>query len=460
MTTPSSRTQLRMQNTTTGLLAAALLAMLAYGTHRYPTQWDWTMDRRHTLEEQSVKAAQSFTEGLSATVYVQESTDLRKQAEELLEKYRLANPGLSVRYVDPDLDPGAARREEITTYGTILLRFGDKSEKVTELSEEQVTNALVRLAKGEKKSIRFLTGHGEHPLTGDESGPPAARKGDRNAYTQAAELLKGEGYGVEPLQLATEEAVPADTSVIVVAGPRKPLLPIEVERLQKWYGESGGRLLVMSDPDTSSGLEPMLKEQGITLAPGIVIDLTARMLGASPTTPLLTRFDSHHPATKDMGSRNATAIFMEARAVQLEPAQPGSTAKRTELFHGADRGWLETGSLASGTVKYDADQDTQGPILLGVAVEEEKRRLVVVGDSDFISDTYAGQLGNVDLFLNLVRWLARDENFIAIKPKPVLDAGLSLRQDTAILLLAGLVGVIPIALASTGLVIWSRRKRR
>lgn len=454
----SNRTQLRLQNSATGVLAAAVLAMIAYGTARHPVQWDWTMDSRHTLEEQSVKAALSFPDGLSATVYVQESTDLRKQAEELLEKYRLANPALTVRYVDPDLDPTAARKEEITTYGTILLRTKEKSEKVTELSEEQVTNALVRLSKGEKKSIRFLAGHGEHPLAAaEEAGPPATRKGDRLAYTQAAELLKGEGYAVAPLILASEEAVPEDTSVLVVAGPRKPLLPIEVERIKKWYDAGNGRLLVMSDPDTDSGLEPMLKEQGITFLEGTIIDLTARLLGASPTTPLITRFDSHHPATQGM---KTSAVFMEARGLQVEPPAGGGKIKRTELLHGAERGWLETGSLAAGTAAFDQGKDLQGPILMGAAVEDDKKRLVALGDSDFISDTYAGQLGNIDLFLNTVRWLAQDENFIAIKPKPVMDAGLALQQGTAILLLAGLVGVIPVTLATTGLVIWSRRKRR
>ncbi|MBF0613311.1 MAG: Gldg family protein, partial [Magnetococcales bacterium] len=158
-----SRMNLRMQNFVTGLLIVVLLGGVAFATHRYQVRWDWTTSSRHTLAEQSVKAIKQFEE-LVATVYVQEKSDQRNQAQDLLDKYRVENPKLTIRYLDPDIDPSAAKKDEVALYGTVVLRSGEKREKVTELTEEKLTNALVRLAKGGEKSIAFITGHGEHPI--------------------------------------------------------------------------------------------------------------------------------------------------------------------------------------------------------------------------------------------------------------------------------------------------------
>ncbi|MBF0626385.1 MAG: GldG family protein [Magnetococcales bacterium] len=441
----STRLNLRAQNLFTGLLLAALLGIAAYATDQYPKRWDWTVGGRHSLAEQSLKAIQGFKDDLSAVVYVQEKGEQRQEAQDLLEKYRVANPILTVRFVDPDLDPAAARREEISTYGTVVLRSGAKSEKVTELTEEALTNGLIRLVKGTVKTLAFLTGHGEHPLT----------PGERDAYGTLAQLLKGEGYEVTELDLAGTEAVPEQTAVVVLAGPRKPLLPVEVERLERWLGAKG-RLLVLRDPDSETGLEPLLQQFGIGFSRGLVVDPVSRVFGGGPTTPLISEYDATHPITREL---RLAAFFAEAGEVTVAAATAAGDI-RTRLVSAAPRGWLETGDLGSGQVEFDPAADTKGPIWMGVAVEKGAQRLVALGDSDFASDTYVKFSGNGDLILNTVRWLAEDEHFIAIKPKKVQDAGLTLSPGSGIVLFWGLLVLMPLILAGSGLLIWTRRKKR
>lgn len=451
--TSSSRLNLRLQSFTTGLLLAVILALLAIGLHRYQVRWDWTATKRHTLAEQSVAGIKQFKEPLQAIVFAQEGSDPRASAQELLDKYQVVNPQLTVRYVDPDQDPAAARREEVATYGTVVIRSGEKREKITELTEEAVTNALIRLSKGTSKSIRFLVGHGEHPLPAAKT--PGAPTKDRNAYGIANTLLKGEGYDVTNLDLAGEEKVPEGTTVIVMAGPRKPLLPIELSRLISWL-DQGGRLLVMNDPETKTGLEEYLGQKGVELLPGLVIDPAARLFGGGPTIPLVNQYHPQHPITKGL---NVASFFPEARSL-LVKAQTGGKAIVTPLLNGAERGWLETSPVTDGKVTFDEGQDTKGPLLLGVAIEEGKVRLVVTGDSDFAADAYIDASGNSEVFLNILRWLAEDENFIAIKPKETIDANLTLTRDSGVLLTVGLLVVIPLMLLVTGGVIWVRRRNR
>ena len=472
----TTRINLRLQSSSTGMILAALLALMAYASHRYPVRWDWTMTHRHTLAEQSIKAIQAFPKEISATAYVQEQGDQRAQLTELLEKYRTENQELRIHLIDPDLNPAAARQADVTTYGTIVLRSGEKMEKVTETTEESVTNALIRLSKGGSKTIGFITGHGEHSLLDqaksrhepdnpdniNEKTGSASR--ERLAYSDAATLLKGEGYQITTLHLAAVEKVPAETSVVILAGPRTPLLPIEVERLQQWL-DGNGRMLLMNDPNTNTGLETLLKSYGVTLLEGTVIDPVARLFGGGLTTPLVNQYDKNHPITRGL---QAPSFFPEARGLNVEnvatedPTQQHKTQQATivRLLSGAERGWLKIGAFDENSIDFNAATDQQGPILLGATIQKDKQRLVVLGDSDFAADAYIGFSGNADLFLNMVRWLAEDENFIAIKPKEVQDSGLVLSQESGILLFLVLVFGIPIMLLVTGFSIWRKRKLR
>ncbi|MBF0283037.1 MAG: GldG family protein [Magnetococcales bacterium] len=448
----AARFQLKSQNAVTGVLMTVLLGLGAYAASRYDVRWDWTAERRYTLEEQSVKAAKAFPEGLTATVYVMGKGKERDLGRDLLEKYRGINPKLELKFVDLEERPGEARRDDVTYVGTVILRSGERKEKVAELTEEAVTNGLIRLARGaETKVVRFITGHGELPL----APPQEMGKSKANAYQTVAKWMKGEGYQVEPLNLAAEEKIPDKTAVVVAAGPRTPLFPVEVERLEAWMKE-GGRLLVMADPDAVTGLEGYLQTEGVNLLSGIVIDPAAKLVGGGPTTPLIHRYDDHHPISQGI---NTAAFLLEARGLELLPAPEKSPAKRTALMWGGENGWLEKGSLASGSVSFDPAQDVKGPVLLGAAVEEGKRRLVVVGDSEFASDGYVGAAGNGNLFLNMVRWLAEDESFIAIKPKQVKDGELYIPGMAGLVLAWTLVVIMPLSLIIAGVTIWRRRSR-
>ncbi|MBF0179924.1 MAG: GldG family protein [Magnetococcales bacterium] len=447
----STRLHLRSQNFITGVIALVLIGLAAYATQRYQVRWDWTRGSRHTLAEQSVKAIKAFPDGVTGSVYIQEKGDKRQQLQELMEKYQVVNPNLTIRYVDPDLDPAAARQAEVALYGTVILRAGEKTEKITEATEEAVTNALIRLAKGSAKTIRLVTGHGEHAVG---EIPDGGTGKDRFAYTQAAALLKGEGYKVESFNLAEVEKVPEETAVLILSGPRKPLLEVEVKRLQAWL-EAGGRLLLMLDPNQDAGLSGLLESHGLGLLKGVTLDPTAQLLGGSAATPLISRYPAGHPITKGM---SAASIFPDTGALELKPAPAESKEQRVRLLEGAERGWLETGDL-SGQVEFNAGKDVKGPILIGAAVESGKQRLVVLANSNFVADTYVNALGNADLFLNITRWLAEDENFIAIKPREVQDAGLNLPAGDALLLFWGLVAFIPLMLLGIGGAIWNRRRR-
>jgi ABC-type uncharacterized transport system involved in gliding motility auxiliary subunit len=86
--------------------------------------------------------------------------------------------------------------------------------------------------------------------------------------------------------------------------------------------------------------------------------------------------------------------------------------------------------------------------------------VVVLGDGDFLSNTYLGNGGNLDLGMNVINWLAEDDSLIAIHVKAAPDRTLHL-SDPALATLGGsFLLALPAILLGGGWIIWFRRRRR
>jgi ABC-type uncharacterized transport system involved in gliding motility auxiliary subunit len=188
-----------------------------------------------------------------------------------------SNGKFDYQFINPDRDPQAARNAGVTGDGKILLQMGDHKEIAAYASETEILKAMLRLINPGTSVIYFLAGHGERDI--EQSGEAS--------MTRAKETLENKNYSVKPINLVVENKIPEDASVIVIAGPIKPVSENEVELL-KDYLANGGSLIVMEDPsiltefgDESDLLADMLaKDWGITFNNDIVIDLNS----PQPTT--------------------------------------------------------------------------------------------------------------------------------------------------------------------------------
>lgn len=426
------------------LLGFALLLMLLWGGYQHDRQWDWTANQRHTLSPQSLAAVKALG-AVQATLFVEEGGDPDGILRRLLERYRLHNPQLTLHLLDPDLNPAAAEPYGVKGVGVLVLRHGERWEKVEQPDESGITNALLRLAKPQRKQIGFLVGHGEHALAG----------AGRMAYGQWAKQLRDEGYGVREVALHQQPQVPDDLDLLVVAGPQSALFEGELQHLKAWF-EDGGKLLLMLDPGQDDGLQALLTPYGIRWLPGMVIDVGAQVLGANPTTPLITQFPKEHDIFRGMDQ-----VPFLVTAGGLELVRTAGPWHREKLLAGAEQGWLEQDNHVQrrgGRVAFDAETDIKGPITMGVAVQEGAQRLVVVTDSDFAADGFSRYGANLDLAMGMVRWLVQDEALIALKPKPMVDAGLMMDEAQVQGLFVLFVLLLPLLLLLVGGRIWWLRR--
>jgi len=453
-------------------LVLVILGLLAFLSTRYHWRFDWSEAGVHSLSDQSEK----LLEGLDGDVEVVAFYPPLDVApvRELLDRYAYASPRFKVQYVDPNERPELLARYEITPEklgnGVVHIGLGGESVEVSEMTEEDVTNAMVKLSRTGEKKVYFLEGHNERGILG-EAG--AAKDG----YERAADALRNENYRVEELLLAAKGEVPADADVLVIPGATRPLLAEERQALHK-YLERGGAVFALLDPRANTDLVDDVRAWGVTLGDDIVVDRELALFGRA-TTPFARRYAESHEITKGLKD---TTIFNTARSVR---SAGDGKASLVELVFTGDDSWAETDLarfFGEGAAEFD-DSDLRGPVSVAVAgtlrlapageapqagegageeavkAEGKEARIAVFGDSDFASNELIEAYRNRDLFVNTVNWLIGDVEAISIRPVRSRASRFELSAEQFLSIRSLSLFVLPQAIAIAGVFVWWSRRR-
>jgi ABC-type uncharacterized transport system involved in gliding motility auxiliary subunit len=332
----------------------------------------------------------------------------------------------------------------------------EKIEKRSEeLQEQDVTNAIIRAGRPQAKKVYFIQGHGE-------KDPADA---NRTGYSEAKKTLEDQGYKVEDLNLASQGKVPEDAKVLIEAGPTVELFPQELQLINGYLGKGGVGMLVMVDRPPAPSLQPLLDNWGIQVDNDVVLDNSneGRLMGS--TMPIVRRYESH----KITENFNLTTIFPLTRSVQPAKTIPSGVTVET-LFKSNTNTWGET-DLKSRDATNDPAKDLQGPLSLAVAATREikpssdngpspKSRLVVTGTSNFPINTFWGAGGDGNLFMNMISWLAQDEDLISIRPKAPEDRRVIMSQNQMIIVVLVTILLIPGIALAVGITVASKRRRK
>ena len=426
------------------LAVLVILGLVNFLAVQYPYKFDLSANQRFTLAPESQKLVQNLKEPVRVIIFDQQITPPTRQ---LLENYRQAagDQQFSFEVIDPRSNPVKAQEFQVQGFGEVHLESGKRRERLREpLNESSLSNAIVRLTQTQQGNVAFLQGHGERPL----------EPGQRGSFSQAQQALQARNFNTQPLNLLETPQIPKDTNVVIVAGPQQPLLAPEVRALEQFV-KGGGGLLLLLDPlepgKNDRGLQDLLKWAGVKLDGRFIVSNTEIIQGAGRGVAVTTRY-ADHPVTKEFGQ--GLALFPLAQAVDLV----GEGEKQgTPLFLTGRGIWAESNTQAEPF--FDPQQDREGPLSIGVAVEKGKGRLVVIGDSEFAADGLFNLQRNGDVFLNSVNWLAKSENQpLSIRSKDPTNRRLSITTPlaTSVTLLA-LVGLPGGALLAAAVVWWRRR---
>ena len=447
-----------------GLAVVAVLATAGWVAWRRPVTWDLTRDRLFTLQEDSLRTLRGLSADVTAVAVYRADEPGVAEARALLERYAAVSPRFRHELVDPWRDPGRAKALGVVAGGPrILLLSGDRKAPASAPDEQGVTNALVRVTREGSRRVYFTQGHGE---------PDPRGEGPRSLGALASALL-GEGYQVSALALGPDGEVPADATVVVSAGARAPLFGPESEALAR-YAARGGHLGIFLEPDVDAGLDALLRAHGLEADDDVVVDPSpAAQLFGSPVSPIALP-STTHPITREFADTGL--VLPTARSlVGLRDV----AVKAVPLALSGQEAWGELdlrGVFDWGDARRD-EGEKGGPLPLAMAVEGPggksdsgaagtataeggAARLVVAGDSDFLTDQYLQLGANRDFALNTIAWLAEQEDRITLRPRRREGSLVMLTEAQARTLELLAVDVLPVGLLAIGLGVWMVRRSR
>lgn len=430
---------------------------------RFTYRLDTTASKMYSLADQTRKVLKNLDKDVQVYGFFKSGEEGR--AQEFMTEYGHFSSRLKAEFIDPDKKPGMAKKYGVKSYGTLVVECEDKQEKIHDVTEEAITNALIKVTRKGVKKIYFTTGHGEKDYESSE----------KTGLSKAKDAIAELNYDMDKIFLVQPpDSIPADCALLIVAGPQTDLLQPERAKIDA-YLKRGGKLMLMLEPESPPSYSDLLKDWGVNVGNDLIVELSpiGQLFGAGPIMPVVNSYAKH---AISKGFNGMMTLFPQARSVPKAADVPtGETV--TEIAKTSNNSWGETSPLgADGKVGFDAATDNKGPLAIftvsekkaenpqktddayGLGVGDVKTRLAVFGDSDFATNAYFNFQANGNLFLNTVNWLAEEEDLISIRPHDPEDRRLSLTAKQSKMMLWIGVIVMPLLIFSLGIYVYKKRK--
>jgi ABC-type uncharacterized transport system involved in gliding motility auxiliary subunit len=441
------------------VLIAALFTVLQLLATRHNVRFDLTPTQTFALSPSARQVAQTFDRPARITVfYNSQSGDTNRDMADLLDQFSAAAPTLTYRLLDLDRSPALANKYGVSSYNTGVVEVDGDVAALRSIDEAEITNVLLSLSRQRQRTICFVTGHGERsPSDTDE----------RAGYSNMAKALEQERFTIQAMTTISRDGVPSDCTVVVLAGPSHELVPGESEALLRFL-RSGGRVLVLVDPDASPSVLKLLAEAGVEARGDLIVDEQNRFVGADSFMPQVLRFRTE----TFRNNLTAPAVLSLARPVGASEQRPEGV-QVTSIAGTSPDSWalVDAAAPPDGEVRFRRELDQPGPLSVGVLATFAPStpggapgELMVFGDSDFATNFYFNLLGNKDLILSAVAVLAEDPALVAVRRKGLPSGTLSPISLTAaqsrVVFWASVIILPAVCLAVGGLVGLRRLRQR
>ena len=447
-----TKRQLRIQNAIFYVLLIVIVVLLAQFSLKTQFSSDWTSNSRNTLSDTTIELLSQLEQDITIQAFISTDNDYREALESHLSRYKEQNEQLIIEYINPDFSPDLVRQLNIQQQGEMVVSHGTQKTHVFDLSEQSLTNALISVSRTKEQWLVFIEGHGERSPFGQENF---------NLSTWGAQL-KQKGFKYQALNLIEHSQIPSNTATVIIASPEKPWLEGEISIIQD-YISNGGNVLWLADPKTHQHLSALAEQLDIEFISGTVIDPNSQLLGINDPQFSLINDYANHPIGEATSS-----VTLYPKAVALEPSSEMSDWQHISLLTSQDNVWSKAAEINKDTpLEFEQGIDTVGPLSLGYilsrsySTEEVKdQRIAIIGDSDFVSNSYIGNAANLELGIALINWLADDDKLIAIPVKTTLDNSLDLSRTQSMVIGLGFLIVIPLLLFGIAFLIWRIRRQR
>lgn len=444
------------------LFAVGLLAAANVLAFRMPLRWDFTSDHFYSISDNVKIQLSGLSEPVEIYFFYQPLHPSYKKLRDFFKELEPINQNsIHVDYLNPDRDRARmellAKKFKIETLNSVVIaskggykQLGDsdlieKSDSETLFkAEEAVLNSIVSLMQNQKETVVFLNGHGEKQLKDmSQTGLGGMKIFFAKNNAQCGNYLFHSG-----------KKLPGNISLLIIAGPTKKFTEPDLAEIEN-YVSNGGNLLLFLDPLVQTGLEPLLKKWGIGLGNQVVVDPSTGSPQISAANLFVANYGEHE-SMKNL--KGVVTLFVVARPVF--PVKEQTDWNVSALATTTPNGWGET-QITTQVYQYDKGVDLLGPVSIAVAAQAKDKksgRVVVVGDSEFATNSQLGNLGNQTFFSSIVKWAMGKKHLIELPAKKIRQIRLHLNasQMKKIFWLS-IVG-LPLISLGLGAMVWSRRR--
>lgn len=449
-----------------GVIMFAILVVINILSQDFHHQWDFTSNQINTLSEQSKVVIEKLQEPAQVQIFMKEANQLHAAAQKIASFYENETDQIKFDIIDPDVEKLLSERLEAQD-GDVIVSYQGKTYKTQNLSEEGITQGLVKVTADASLMLCFWMGHGELDLD-------AAQEQERS-LSLMKKGLDNEGYSYKKITGITDR-IDDRCNVVIIAGPQQSYADNESQALNR-YLEAGGNLVALLDPMftnpnlgqqtiglRSTGLESVLFKWGVELGRNLILQRTVEMFQGEQIVSKITGFQyGNHPIVDPLKGKQT--VFDGVQSVHARPDYEGTTYRLIDSF-GQGATWTKSDmqDLVVNQNGAPGKGDLVGPVSFAVATEKEgkdKTQVVVFGDADFISNgVIIGNEFNFDLFLNVLGWMGNQEQKISIRPKMFKTSAIELSESQSKTIFYVAVVLIPMLVLLFGLNLWWIRRQR
>lgn len=438
-----------------------VLGLLNVLAVRFHQRWDLTAQRDYSLSEATLKLLQELPQPVHAKGFFSGGLSDRQRTEDLLKEYEARSGGkLTWELIDTFQQPALARLEQINVDGTVVFSMADRRQTSITSDEAHLTTALLKLVNPTSLKVYYVTGHGERELD----------KFDDLGYSEIKTQIQRDNYVVEALNLLARAEVPEDAAALIIAAPKSPFLPEELDAINRYLDRKGKLVLLVDPHQIESNAADIIKRWDLAVGAGVAVDPESSL----PRDPLVVIVQQYglHNISKDLGT---ISVFPYATSIEIPQLQRREVEVSAIAMTLGTRSWLETSREA---IEFNDGVDKRGPLTLAVAVEEAetapaedplpgfqdpfkkvKNRAVIVGTSEFAVNGLINQpYGNRDFFLNSLNWVTETDQLITTRPRIPERRPLFLTPVQSNFVFFSGVAFLPLILLGIGGVIWWTRR--
>lgn len=260
-------------------------------------------------------------------------------------------------------------------------------------AKEALAQMVIQLQTRSNQWITFIEGHGE--ATPFEK----TNRGLSSYY----ESLKQLGWPVAMQNLSKSPIISQNTKVLVIADSRQEWLASEVNAVLE-YLNKGGNLLLLREKDD---VIPNDFSQFIGISPlaGTLVDWQGYQSGTPhPAVLIVNQFTAH---TVNTGIDSLLA-FPWSQGLLLDNAVGNSAFDYQPILISHVGVWTEFNEQQAELSFNSEIGELKGPMTIayGLKHKETEQRLVIIGDSSFLSDSTINNYNNRQFSLNIISWLS------------------------------------------------------